>query len=382
MTILCTVLLAMAVHYHLGKFPPKDLDWPRLIPLIGPANAGLARYEGLVSAIPNVHVLLSPLTTQEAVLSSKIEGTHVTMGEVLEIEAGAQPELFTQAKRDDAEEVLNYRTAMRACVSEMERRPFSQQILRAAHSLLMKGVRGRDKNPGGYRQEQNWIGRPGCTVKEASFVPIGVEHLQSAMDDWERYFGSTTELDALVQLAIIHVEFEALHPFKDGNGRLGRMLIPLFLFQRKMLSSPDFYMSGYLESNREEYQARLRAVSEDNDWTGWCAFFLKGIVEQAADNERKAREILNLYNRMKNEVVEITHSQHSIRAVDFLFQTPIFTAPTFTNHSKIPKPTAARILGLFREKCLLATIREGKGRRAGVYVFRDLLNIAEGKNAF
>ena len=182
----------MAVKYHLGKFPPKESDWAKLIPLIGPASAGLARYEGLLSAIPNVHVLLSPLTTQEAVLSSKIEGTHVTMGEVLEIEAGGQPDLFSQTKRDDAEEVLNYRSAMRACVSEMGQRPFSQQILRAAHGMLMKGVRGRDKNPGSYRTEPNWIGRKGCTIKEASFVPIGVEHLQTGMDDWEKYFGSTT----------------------------------------------------------------------------------------------------------------------------------------------------------------------------------------------
>ena len=130
-------------------------------------------------------------------------------------------------------------------------------------------------------------------------MPIAPEHLQSGMDEWERYLGSTTEPDTLIQLAILHVEFEALHPFKDGNGRLGRMLIPLFLFQRKLLTSPDFYMSGYLEANREEYQERLRAVSRDGDWTGWCAFFLQGIREQAAENERKARAILSLYNRVK-----------------------------------------------------------------------------------
>jgi Fic family protein len=372
----------MTVHYHFGRFPPKKIDWSRLIPLIGPASAGLARYDGLLLAIPNVHVLLSPLITQEAVLSSKIEGTHVTMGEVLEIEAGGESERLTQTKRDDAEEVLNYRNAMRACVGEIERRPFSQHILRAAHGLLMKGVRGQNKSPGGYRNDQNWIGPKGCTIKQASFVPIAVEHLQQGMDDWERFFGSTVQPDALIQLAILHVEFEALHPFKDGNGRLGRMLLPLFLFQRKLLSSPDFYMSGYLEASREEYQERLRAVSRDDDWTGWCAFFLKGVVQQSAENERKARAILALYNRLKNEVADLTHSQHSIRAVDFIFQTPIFTAPLFTNHSKIPKPTAARILNLFREKGLLMAVREGKGRRAGIYAFRELLNIAEGKEVF
>lgn len=219
---------SMPVQYHLGKFPPKELDWPKLIPLIGPASAGLARYDGLLSAIPNVHVLLSPLITQEAVLSSKIEGTHVTIGEVLEIEAGGESARFTQPKRDDAEEVLNYRRAMRSCVTEMEHRPLSQHIFRAAHSLLMQGVRGRDKAPGSYRTEQNWIGPRGCTIEQASFVPVSIEHLQQGMDDWERFMGSTSELDALTQLAILHVEFEALHPFKDGNGRLGRMLLPFF----------------------------------------------------------------------------------------------------------------------------------------------------------
>lgn len=370
------------VQYHLGQFPPNMLDWPRLIPLIGPANAGLARYDGLLSAIPNAHILLAPLTTQEAVLSSKIEGTHVTIGEVLEIEAGGESDTITQPKRDDAEEVLNYRKAMQACIAEMEQRPLSQQILRAAHSLLMQGVRGRDKTPGKYRKDQNWIGPKGCKIEEASFVPISPTHLQYGMDEWERYLGRSSEPDALVQLAILHVEFEALHPFEDGNGRLGRMLIPLFLAQRKLLASPDFYMSGYLEANREEYQERLRAVSRDGDWTGWCEFFLKGVLQQAAENERKARAILSLYNRLKNSVVDLTHSQHSIRAVDFIFQTPVFSTPFFTKYSKIPKPTAARILNILRDKGLVLTIQGGKGQRPNIFAFRELLNIAEGKDVF
>ena len=370
------------VHYHFGQFPPASLDWPRLIPLIGPANAGLARYEGLLAAIPNAQVLLSPLTTQEAVLSSKIEGTHVTMGEVLEFEAGGDDERFTQPKRDDAEEVLNYRRAMRACTAEMEHHPLTQHMLRGSHGMLMQGVRGRDKNPGGYRIHQNWIGPPSCPIEQASFVPVAPEHLQTGMDEWERYFGSTDEPDALVQLALVHVEFEALHPFEDGNGRLGRMLLPLFLYQRKMLSSPVFYMSGYLEAHRDDYQERLRAVSRDGDWTSWCKFFLEGVREQAADNERRARSILSLYEQVKTQVADLTHSQHAIRAVDFLFQTPIFGAPTFTNHSEIPKPTASRILTLLRENNILRTIREGRGRRPGIYAFGDLLNIAEGKDVF
>lgn len=369
------------VYYHLGKFPPVSLDWSRLIPLIGPANAGLARYDGLLSAIPNADILLSPLTTQEAVLSSNIEGTHVTIGEVLEIEAGAESEAITQPKRDDVEEVLNYRRALRACVAELKQRPLSQHILRGAHNILMQGVRGRDKTPGSYRTDQNWIGPKGCCLENASFVPIAPEHLQAGMDDWERYLNST-QSDALVQLAILHAEFEALHPFKDGNGRLGRMLIPLFLYQKRLLASPDFYMSEYLEAKRDEYQDSLRAVSREDDWTNWCVFFLRGIKEQTAGNERKARLILALYSKTKEQVVELTHSQHSLRAIDFMFNTAIFSTPTFAKFSGIPKPTANRILTLLRDQGILLTIREGRGRRAGIYVFRELLNIAEGPAVF
>jgi len=160
------------------------------------------------------------------------------------------------------------------------------------------------------------------------------------------------------------------------------MLIPLFLYQRKLLASPDFYMSEYLEAKREEYQERLRAVSREDDWTSWCAFFLQGIKEQAAENERKARRILDLYGKTKDQVVELTHSQHSIKALDFMFNTPIFSTPTFVRFSSIPKPTASRILTLLRDKGILLTVREGRGRRAGIYVFRELLNIAEGREVF
>ncbi|MCL2648259.1 MAG: Fic family protein [Phycisphaerales bacterium] len=374
--------MAKPVPYHLGRFPPKTLDLTRLAPLIGPANASLGRYDGLLSAIPNTHILLAPLTTQEAVLSSKIEGTQVTMGEVLEIEAGADSVAFTQPKRDDAEEVLNYRKAMQACSKEMEHRPFSQQMLRAAHGLLMQGVRGRDETPGAFRIVQNWIGPAGCAIEEASFVPVAPEHLQHGMDEWERYLGSTAGPDVLVQLAILHVEFEALHPFRGGNGRLGRMLIPLYLFQRKLLSSPNFYMSGYLEANREEYVERLLAVSRDDDWTGWCAFFLRGIQKQAAENERKARAILELYERTKDRVVDLVHSEHAIRVIDAIFRIPIFTTNAFISHSKIPQPTVYRILKLLRGNKLLTTLQEGKGKQAGIYVFRELLNLAEGKEVF
>ena len=370
------------VYYHLDRFPPATLDWERLIPLIGPANAGLARYDGSLSAIPNANVLLSPLTTQEAVLSSKIEGTVVTMGEVLEIEAGADLPKLTQSKRDDAVEVLNYRSAFRACTAALQERTITQHMIRGAHEMLMQGVRGSDKSPGRYRDQQNWVGSPGCTIEQANFVPVAPELVQSSMDAWETYLNRTDVPDVLIQLAILHVEFEAIHPFEDGNGRLGRMLVPLYLYQRGLLKSPDFYVSGYLEANRDQYLERLREVSRADDWTGWCIFFLEGVRQQAAENESKARRILELYESVKNRVIELTRSQHAIRVVDFMFQHPIFSGPDFLNQPGIPRPSAGRLLPILRENGIIQTIIESRGRRPGVFAYRDLINIAEGRVVF
>ncbi len=370
------------VRYRLGGFPPKNIDWPRLVPLIGTANAALARYDGLVAAIPNAAVLLSPLTTQEAVLSSKIEGTNVTMGEVLEIEAGADDAGFSQPKRDDAEEIRNYRTALQATARAVEDRPLTPHLLRAAHALLMDGVRGRDKDPGAFRTEQNWIGASGCPIEQARFVPIPQEHLAAGVDAWAGYLGSKAELDPLVQLAIIHVEFEALHPFKDGNGRLGRMIIPLFLYERKILSGPNFYMSGYLEAWRDQYVEKMRAVTRDEAWTDWCAFFLEGLIEQASENQAKARAILELHQRMLREVSELTHSQYAGLAVDFLFSRPIFDSGHFSEGAGLPGPTASRFLSLLRKAGILRVVREWSGRRRAIYAFPELLSVAEGRPVF
>lgn len=231
--------IVMPVNYQLGNFPPEELDWKRITPLVGSANAALARYDGLLSAMRDASVLLSPLTAQEAVLSSRIEGTQATMDEVLEVEAGGTPAGMTEPQKSDAFEVLNYRKAMRlASASLANGRPLSQHLLREAHAVLMEGVRGREKSPGNYRSQQNWIGPHRCQIHDASFVPIAQAHLQSGLDSWEKFLLDDSFPDPLAQLAIVHVEFEALHPFEDGNGRLGRMLIPLYLSSKKLLTGP------------------------------------------------------------------------------------------------------------------------------------------------
>ena len=370
-----------SVRYHLGAFPPPNLDWEKLIPLLGPASAALARYDGVLVAIPNPEVLLSPLTTQEAVLSSRIEGTQATMTEVLEFEAKDEPGETDERKAADIYEVLNYRQAIRKAKDMLAKLPLSGRLIRAAHKTLLQGVRGKNKAPGEYRRNQNLIGTHGCTEDTARFVPIGAGDLPEGMSAWEKYLNAK-EPDALVQLAIVHAEFEALHPFLDGNGRLGRMLIPLFLFERKLLAAPTFYLSAYLEARREEYYERLLAVSRDGNWTGWCVFFLGALIAQAESNARKAKQILDLYETKKNWIADQTHSQHAMRALDFLFDRPVFASSDFVAHSGMPQPSAKRILKVLRDEGLLRVVREAAGRRTAILVFPELLNIAEGQEAF
>ncbi|MGH6795600.1 MAG: Fic family protein [Methylocella sp.] len=371
----------MAVLYHEGRFPPGELDWPRLLPLIGPANAAIARYDGVLHGVPNPNVLLSPLTVQEAVLSSRIEGTQATLGEVLEFEAEGEPFDESTPKKADIREVLNYRAALYEAIRLLGELPLSQRLIRETHRVLMQGVRGHNKSPGEYRRIQNWIGAPGCPIEQARFVPCGADRLQGAMTEWERYLHADSP-DRLVQLAIVHAEFEAVHPFFDGNGRLGRLIVPIFLFSKGLLSRPNFYLSAYLEGHRDEYYDRLLDVSREDDWTGWCEFFLRALIAQAKENQTKALDILSLYRERKEWIVKVIRSQYAVRALDWMFTRPIFKASDFIESADIPRPTASRILREVRDKGLLKEIRPPSGRRAAILAFPSLLNIAEGRAAF
>jgi Fic family protein len=347
---------------------------------VGPANAAIARYEGVLAGIPNPNILLSPLTVREAVLSSKIEGTQVTLGEVLEFEA--QGDLLDEntPKKADAREVLNYRAALNEATRMMaEGLPLSQRLIKAAHRVLMDGVRGRGKAPGEYRRIPNWIGPEGCTIEQARFVPPAADQIEAAMSAWETYIHADAP-DRLVQLAVVHAEFESIHPFLDGNGRLGRLVIPLFLYTHGLLSRPNFYLSEYLEANREEYYDRLLAVSRNGDWTGWVVFFLAGIIAQAEVNTRKAQAILKLHQEKRDWVVEVTHSQYAVRALDWIFQRPIFQTPDFIRAAQIPGPTARTIIRALRDNGMLHEVVRASGRAPATLMFGELLNIAEGRN--
>lgn len=361
--------------YEPTILPPPGIDIAQLVTLVGEANAALARYDGLLQGMVNPAVMLSPLTNQEAVLSSRIEGTQATVEEVLEHEAGQE---YDANKEADIQEILNYRQALTLAAESLRDRPLRLGLIKALHKELMNSVRGQDKEPGEFRKTQNWIGPYGCTIETATFVPPNPLQLIDHLQAWEHYL-EINDVDPLLQTAIVHAQFEILHPFKDGNGRIGRLLIPLFLYSKGRLSTPMFYLSAYLESNRPEYYARLAAITREDDWTNWTAFFLRAIVEQARGNIARVQAILGLYEEMKTKVREITRSQHSAQIVDALFDRPIFRISDFAVRADIPKPTAHPLLRQLQEAGLLKLLREGSGRRPAILAFPELLNIAEGR---
>jgi Fic family protein len=355
--------------------PLTGLDFARLIRKIGPANAALARYDGLLQSVINPRVMLSPLTNREAVLSSKIEGTQATVDEVLEYEAGME---FEREKVQDIQEIVNYRKALTLATEVLVDRPLTLSLIRAMHAVLMDSVRGANKTPGQFRVDQNWLGFEGCEIDQATFVPPSPLQLLDHLQAFERYL-AIDDVDALLQVAVVHAQFELIHPFEDGNGRIGRLLVPLFLYQKRSLASPMFYLSEYLESHRELYYARLRGISQDGDWTAWVEFFLEAIIEQAKSNTARVRAILGLYDRMKHRVTELTRSQYALQVLDALFVRPIFQSSDFVERSRIPKQSASRFLGVLREAGILHVLRQGMGRQPAILAFRELLNCAEGR---
>ncbi len=361
------------VHYDDSYFPPEDhLDWRGLVPFVGQAAAAVARFDGMLAAVPNADVLVAPLTMDEAVLSSRIEGTQASVSDVLKIEAGAHA--AAAGLRNDAHEIRNYLLAMKEAERMLSRLPLSSRVVCAAHKTLLSGVRGHGKAPGEFRRLPNWIGSPGCTIDEATYVPIDAQELPHAVSRWERYIHQDAP-DTLVQTAVLHAEFEALHPFLDGNGRLGRMLVPLFLWERKLIQRPVFYISAYLEANREAYYDRLLAVSRDGDWTGWCQFFLAAVRSQAERNLANAHGILKLYEATKPRVSRATRSRYAIQALDAIFRRPIFRAADFFDVTGIPQPTAHRILQRMREHDILHEIEPAMGRRSAILAFWDLIEV-------
>jgi Fic family protein len=366
--------LSEAVHYHAGAFPPAHLDYEALLGPLEEAAASLARYDAKMSSMVNSELFLAPLRRQDAVSSSRIEGTISTVEDLYRLEAeedAGAPDLYKEARNDDIETFLYSRALRDAQQALAEGAPLSEHLIRTAHQQLLFAGLGAHKRPGAYKVEQNYIGdRRG----KIYYVPIAPEHLVPAMGELVRFMNGST-MRPLIRTALTHVEFEALHPFEDGNGRIGRMLITLMLWKLGIISQPNFFVSGYFEAHKDEYIEKMRAVSADSDWSGWAVFFLQAMHAQATVNIQTADRISALYGNMRERFREVLNSQFHDQALDFVFASPIFRNDRFVDRSGIPASSARSLSRRLVEAGLLRTMEPAAGRRAALYAFDPLLDL-------
>ena len=350
------------------KLPLDKLDWTKFIQYIGAANRAVAKFDGLLQSIPNAQLLLSPLSIQEAVLSSKIEGTQATLEDVLKFEANPKKKIENY---EDIQEIINYRKAMNMAVKKLEKLPLTSRLIKNIHKILLTGVRGEGKNPGNFRTGSVFIGKKGLGIEGASYIPPEPQNIERYFSELEKYI-HFDEKDSLVQLAIVHAQFEIIHPFWDGNGRTGRILMPLFLYYKQVLSSPMFYLSEYFELNRDEYYEKLQNISKNNDWEKWIEFFLVAVEKQSTKNIAKTQEILKSYNNLKKQIINIPTPKNSIKVLDFLFSMPVFDSRDFIKKTGIQKMSALRILNFLSDENVLTDDGE---KRVKTYFFTNLINI-------
>ena len=360
------------------KLPLAGLDWGMLLPVLGEANRCVARFDGLLAHMPSPELLRAPLLTREAVLSSKIEGTVATSSDVFRHEAGEDADL--SSIRLDVEEIVNYRLALKTAQKELKARPFCLNLLLKLHKVLLASVRGHNKAPGEFRKFQNYIGHIGASIEEATFVPPSPDRLMAGLDNWERYYHAD-EKDALVQLALLHAQFEFLHPFLDGNGRIGRILIPLFLYDKKILSSPTFYLSEYLEENRDEYIGRLGELQRGGKaWNRWCHFFVSGMAVQAQWNTQRVQSVLKLYEKLKGRMFAMTSSRSVVPLLDAMFAKPIFQVSAML---KVPgmlqRPQLIALLERMVEGKVLRVLTPARGRRGTIYSLHELVKLCDSR---
>lgn len=366
--------LTKAIPYHHGKFPPLKLDLEKLYPSLLAATDALARYDQMLTTMHNREIFLAPLRNQEAVLSSKMEGTISTLDEILEYDAeyGDDEENHAEVRSEIVETILYRRAMLSAQKSIAEGRPVSASLIKSMHQQLLSYGRGTGKSPGQFKTEQNYIGETGS--RTISYIPIAPEHLQDGLDLLFQYV-ENDRYPALVRTALSHVEFEALHPFKDGNGRIGRILITLMLWKAGSISSPHFYISRYMEERKIEYIARMRDVSAKGEWEEWCVFFFEAVAAQAKANLETTGAIRDLYVSMKSAFTEILASKHALVMLDAIFTTPVFQVPKISRQTGIPQAALGKFIKRLTDAGFIEIRQQASGRRSALYAFEPLLNL-------
>lgn len=357
-------------HAFIPTLPPLDLPFDReLIMALSRADAALGELSGLGRQLPNPHLLIDPLVRREAVLSSRIEGTQASLTDVFLSEAGQADQAHAPAA--DVQEVLNYVAALEHGLTRLDSLPLSLRLLNEMHVKLMIGVRGRFATPGEFRRSQNWIGPAGSTPATAAYVPPPHEELPDLLAAWEKYLHLHGVLPDLVHCALIHEHFEAIHPYLDGNGRIGRLLITLFLVERGRLSQPLLYLSDYIERNREDYYRLLLRVRTHGDYSAWVRYFLIGVEETARDAVRRVRKLIELRERLLLE----DHGKGSAALVSRLFVRPHVSVPEAATLMTVSQPTATKVL---HSLVAAGHLREITGRsRYRAYVAQAILDALE-----
>jgi len=364
----------MTTPHKLPLLPPK-LDYSNFIEGLTAAHRALAALDAFLVQSPNPKIFERTFTTKEAVLSSRIEGTIATISEVFDFDAGA--EIDNMELREDAIEIINYRKALTEGITALAKKPLGENLIKQLHAVLLNSARGANRSPGDFRKSQVYIGRPGAGIENATYVPPEPQEITPLVQNLLKYIHDMPERDELVRIAVAHYQFEAIHPFLDGNGRVGRLLITLLLQEKGLLSHPYLYLSEFFETNRHEYYEGLRSVSQDSQWEAWVAFFLGAIADQATAGAALAREVAELYKNLQPQFVQISN-EYGLLLLNTVFQRPIFTTTTLREQMKMTNIQTAytlveKLVGSGFVKDL--TPEKQRGKR---YEFSELLRIVRG----
>ncbi len=385
-----------------ARLPPKLAYDSELALALSAADAAVSELSGLGRQLPNPHLLIAPYVRREAVLSSRIEGTQASLSELLlqEVSGPSEP------RHGDVHEVRNYVLALDYGIKRLEKLPLSLRLVREVHERLMRGVRGDHATPGEFRRSQNWIGPAGSTPATAPYVPPPPGEMKEALSDWEHFIQSRGKVPDLIQCALIHEQFEAIHPFLDGNGRVGRLLITLFLAERERLSQPLLYLSEFIERRRQEYYERLQRVRTDGDWRGWIAYFLtrlrlrptsrENLVDAShrkldsstpsSGHSRNLEGVRWTARRAMNQATKLADLRETMRRrlrdrgkalmlVDELFVNPYVTVARAESILDVTNPTARQIVELLEREGLLEEVSGRSWRR--VYLSKPILKAIE-----
>jgi len=353
-----------------NPLPPKiDFDMP-LVLALSKADSALSELSGLGGQLPNPHLLISPYVRREAVLSSRIEGTKASLSDLLidEIEDGAGK----RTSSDDVKEVRNYVHALEHGVAMLPNLPLSLRLIREIHAKLMSEVRGEKATPGEFRRSQNWIGPAGSTPMTAAFVPPPINEMTDALYDWEKFLHVRDVLPDLIQCAMMHVQFETIHPFLDGNGRVGRLMITFFLLERKRLSQPLLYLSAFIDAHKGDYYDLLQRVRTHGEWVPWIRFFLQGVTEIAVAAGEQAKELHRLREQYRSQLRD---KPNALRLLDDLFINPYVTVARASKVLDKTHPTAKAAIEVLEQNKVL---REVTGRQWGrFYVCQPIMDALE-----